>query len=134
MDSHLDAALERAIANAYATSRRPNKTPAIAAAHRQWLLLQDIRRHIESLEQRLAATEQAEPPPQGADHPFAAYTYPSDHGPVQTYHLAAEDRLRAVRTLDARQCEAALRLPGLQVTVRKALERRLRHLQREAHG
>lgn len=76
----------------------------------------------------LMACRQQPHVPEGADHPFAAYTYPSDAGPVQTYHCAVDDRLRVVPKLTAAQCEAALRMPDLQVTVRKAVERRLRAL------
>lgn len=66
------------------------------------------------------------------DNPFKAFTYPSDHGPVQTYHCAADDRLRALASFDQAQCEAALRLPGLQAVVRNTLERRLRKLAKDA--
>lgn len=69
-----------------------------------------------------------------ADNPFKAHTYLSDNGPVQTYHCAADDRLRALASFDQAQCEAALRVPGLQAVVRNALERRLRRLTRDAAG
>lgn len=65
------------------------------------------------------------------EHPFHAGFYPTDAGPRPLYHLSAEDRLRVVPRLDAAQCRRALALPGLQVTVQRALERRLRQLARE---
>lgn len=61
-------------------------------------------------------------------HPFVAGSYMSDNGPVQTYHVAADDRLRLVPKLTAEQCAAALRMPDLQIVVRRAVERRQRAL------
>lgn len=65
-------------------------------------------------------------------NPFTAYTYQSDHGPVQTYHCDADGRLRVLASFDKAQCEAGLLVPGLQAVVRNALERRLRKLARDA--
>lgn len=45
---------------------------------------------------------------------------------VQSF--AAADRIEDVKSFDARQCRAALKLPGLQATVRQAVERRQRQL------
>ena len=42
----------------------------------------------------------------------------------------AQDRITCVKEFDADQCRAALTLPGLQKTVRIAIERRLRALAR----
>ena len=50
------------------------------------------------------------------------------HGGIQTYHCVAEDRIRAVARFDRAQCEAALKLTGLQKTVEAAVRRRMRHL------
>ena len=135
MDDHLTVALQRAITDAAAAARRARKPEAIDSAKRQWRLLTEVQDYIDALEDRLAAATPAAPPA-GADHPFAASTYMSDNGPVQTYHLAVDDRLRVVPTLTAEQCAAALRVPDLQVSVRKALERRLRTLGNAevAHG
>lgn len=137
MDDHPTVALQRAIDDAVAAARRARKPEAIASAKRQWRLLAEVQDYIDTLEDRLAAaTPGPSAPPAGADHPFAASTYMSDNGPVQTYHLAVDDRLRVVPTLTAEQCAAALRLPDLQVSVRKALERRQRALGKSevAHG
>ena len=94
----------------------------------------DLREAVALIQQLPAAQTTAVP--MGAAHPFAASTYMSDKGPVQTYHLAVDDRLRVVPTLTAEQCAVALRVPDLQVSVRKALERRLRILGNAevAHG
>lgn len=43
----------------------------------------------------------------------------------------ADDRVRMIESFNIPQCEAALRLPDIQKTVRRALERRLRKLNRE---
>lgn len=80
----------------------------------------------------LATLRASTTPTPETDNPFKAFTYPSDNGPVQTYHCAADDRLRALVNFDQAQCEAALRVPGLQASVRNAIERRLRKLTREA--
>ena len=135
MDKHLTVALQHAITDAANARRRARKPEAIDSAKRQWRLLTEVQDYIDALEDRLAAATPAAPPA-GADHPFAASTYMSDNGPVQTYHLAVDDRLRVVPTLTAEQCAAALRVPDLQVSVRKALERRLRTLGNAevAHG
>lgn len=42
--------------------------------------------------------------------------------------VAVEERVAMVRTFDRAQCEAGLRVRGLQVTGRRTLERRLREL------
>lgn len=129
MDKHLTVALQHAITDAAAAARRARKPEAIDSAKRQWRLLTEVQDYIDALEDRLAAaTPGTAAPPAGADHPFAASTYMSDKGPVQTYHLAVDDRLRVVPTLTAEQCAVALRVPDLQAAVRKALERRLRIL------
>lgn len=54
------------------------------------------------------------------------------HAGVQTFHCVAEDRIRLVAWFDRAQCEAALKLPGLQKTVAAAVQRRLRYFNRVA--
>ncbi|ART47581.1 MULTISPECIES: hypothetical protein [Acidovorax] len=54
------------------------------------------------------------------------------HGGTQTYYGVAEDRIRAVAWFDRAQCEAALKLPGLQKTVAAAVQRRLRYFDKVA--
>ena len=54
------------------------------------------------------------------------------HGGTQTYYGVAEDRIRAVAWFDRAQCEAALKLPGLQKTVAAAVQRRLRYVDKVA--
>ena len=61
-----------------------------------------------------------------ANDPFKAGCY----GGAQTFHVAAEDRIRAVEYFDRRQCAAALQVPGVQKTVAAAVQRRLRYLDR----
>ena len=46
----------------------------------------------------------------------------------------ASGRLEKVKEFDAIQCRAALRLPDLQGTVRQAIERRLRKLNKKGEG
>lgn len=63
-------------------------------------------------------------PPVTCANVFAAQHY----GDLQTYHLTADDRIRAVAGFDRAQCLAALEVPGLQKTVEKAVRVRLRKL------
>lgn len=44
--------------------------------------------------------------------------------------LAADDRIRMVQDFTAAECVRALKLPNLQKTVRTAIERRQRKLQK----
>ncbi len=46
-------------------------------------------------------------------------------------HCDAHDRITCVKEFDLAKCRAALALPDLQKTVRVAVERRLRALQRD---
>ena len=59
--------------------------------------------------------------------PFYLATY-DGHA---TYSTSVDDRLSCVRGFNLAQCLAALMLPDLQRTVRLAVERRKRALQRE---
>ena len=45
-------------------------------------------------------------------------------------HCDAQDRITCVKEFNAAQCRAALALPDLQKTVRTAVERRLRALEK----
>jgi hypothetical protein len=58
-------------------------------------------------------------------NPFYAGTFYG--GP--TYHVDATSRIERVARFDTGQCWRALRVPGLQKTVRTAIERRLRKLE-----
>lgn len=60
------------------------------------------------------------------DNPFKA----GIHAGTQTYYGTVEDRVNAVARFDCPQCDAALKLPGLQKTVEVAVRRRLRYLTR----
>lgn len=60
------------------------------------------------------------------ENPFKANCYAG----IQTYHLTVEDRLNAVKAFDQAQCEAALRVAGLQKTVERAIQSQLRRLKR----
>lgn len=62
------------------------------------------------------------------DNPFAAGVY-CGH---QTYVTSVDERVAWARTFDRAQCEAALRLPDLQKTVLRAVQIRLRALDRAA--
>ncbi len=48
------------------------------------------------------------------------------------YWVDAESRLDCVKNFNAAECQAALKVYGLQKTVRIAIERRLRKLAKEA--
>ncbi|WP_454710995.1 hypothetical protein [Cupriavidus nantongensis] len=57
-------------------------------------------------------------------NPFKANCY-NGH---QTYHVTAEDRIRAVKGFSRTQCLAALKVQGLQKTVERAVQGRMRQL------
>lgn len=59
-------------------------------------------------------------------NPFYSGTY-NGH---DCYCMSADDRLKRVADFDLATCIVALELSGLQSTVRKAIERRIRKLQR----
>ena len=63
---------------------------------------------------------------------------PFETGQVYNGHrmqdCGAEDRIGRVKGFDADQCRAALDVPGLQKTVRTAVERRLRALAKHHEG
>lgn len=61
-------------------------------------------------------------------NPFKAGIYAGK----QSYHTDAEDRIRVVANFDRAQCAAALKVEGLQLTVRRAVMARLRHLDKVA--
>lgn len=56
------------------------------------------------------------------DNPFRRGVYYGH----QTYFVTVDDRVRAVRDFDRAQCEAALRVDGLQRAVERAVRARLR--------
>ena len=58
------------------------------------------------------------------DNPFVGPRY----GDIQTMVGGADDRIRMVRDFDRVQCEAALKVPNLQKTVRRAVLARLKKL------
>lgn len=61
------------------------------------------------------------------DHPFYSATYNGR----DCYSMTVEDRVKRASEFDLETCHKALALPGLQTTVRQALERRIRKLERE---
>ena len=61
-------------------------------------------------------------------HPFYSGTY-NGH---DCYYVTADDRVKRVAEFDLDTCRAALQLEDLQATVRQALERRIRKLERAA--
>jgi hypothetical protein len=64
-------------------------------------------------------------------NPFSARVL--DGETAETFWVDADSRIRLVKTFGFEQCEAALKVPDLQKTVRVAVERRLRMLRRHAH-
>lgn len=61
-----------------------------------------------------------------SDNPFFA----GESGGRKTYVMTVDDRMSRVRHFDRKQCLAALALPDLQKTVSRAVERRLRQIER----
>ncbi len=62
--------------------------------------------------------------------PFAGPCYQMPHGPLQTYTMAAGDRVDAVKRMDdPEHLAAALRVPGLQKSVEIAIRRLLKLLE-----
>jgi len=59
-------------------------------------------------------------------HPFYSGTYNGR----DCYCITVDDRVKRVADFDAATCSRALALPGLQATVRTAIERRLKKLAR----
>ena len=59
---------------------------------------------------------------------FLAHEYQTSRGPLRTYHLTAYGRIEAVQSFSLEQCETALKVKDLQLTVRRAIERRMRKL------
>lgn len=129
MDKRLHTALNNAIKDAKASHERAKNPTAATRWEERWHDLLDLRDHILELERQIDAASPQHPE---ADNPFKAFTYISDTGPVQAYHCDADGRLHALANFDQAQCEAALRVPGLQAVVRNALERRLRKLARDS--
>lgn len=64
-------------------------------------------------------------------NPFARGVTPRGE---QLYTISAEDRIFAVRSFDAAQCNAALEVDGLQKTVLAAVQRRLRQIRKQERG
>ena len=62
------------------------------------------------------------------DHPFYSGTY-NGH---DCYCMTVDDRINRVAAFDLPACRAALALPSLQRTVKAAIERRMRKLERQA--
>ena len=60
------------------------------------------------------------------DHPFYSGTYNGR----DCYCVTADDRVKRVAEFDLEACHRALQLADLQATVRSALERRIRKLQK----
>ena len=62
------------------------------------------------------------------DHPFYSGTY-NDR---DCYCMTADDRVKRVAEFDLPTCQRALAIDGLQGTVKQAIERRMRKLERDA--
>ncbi|MBO3274166.1 hypothetical protein [Pseudomonas schmalbachii] len=60
------------------------------------------------------------------DHPFYSGTFHGHH----FYCMTADDRIQRVASFDLDTCHRALALGGLQKSVRQAIERRMRQLER----
>ncbi len=58
--------------------------------------------------------------------------YAGNYNGHDVYTITTEDRIQIVRTFSREQCEAALQVTGLQTTVKRAIEVRMRKLDREA--
>lgn len=62
------------------------------------------------------------------DNPF----YSGTHDGCDCFYITADDRVKRVAEFDLQTCRRALELAELQATVRGALERRVRKLERAA--
>jgi hypothetical protein len=58
--------------------------------------------------------------------------YSGSHAGQHYFYVSAADRAARVGALDLEQCRRALAMDDLQKSVRTAVERRLRQLEREA--
>ena len=138
MENRHKAALDSAVARAHQTylrqqqaakncvggeKRRAQLQASVDKAQAYWC---DLREAVAMFDQLQPA--QATSPDLAALHPFAASSYMSDNGPVQTYVVDADQRLARVAKFNASDCAIALQVPGLQAVVRKAIERRQRTL------
>ena len=65
-----------------------------------------------------------------APHPFYSGTYNGR----DCYCVTADDRVKRVVEFDLATCSAALDLPDLQASVRTAIERRIRKLERQGQS
>lgn len=65
-----------------------------------------------------------------AQNPF----YSGRYGEHDCFAQTVADRLEMVSRFDLQQCQRALQLQPLQTTVKKAIERRIRHLHRESQA
>lgn len=59
-------------------------------------------------------------------HPFYSGTYNGR----DCYCMTADDRVNRVAGFDLETCQDALKIGGLQATVKQAIERRMRKLER----
>lgn len=138
MENRHKAALDSAVARAHQTylrqqqaakncvggeKRREQLQASVDKAQAYWC---DLREAVALFDQLQPA--QAASPDLAALHPFAASSYMSDNGPVQTYVVDADQRLARVAKFNASDCAIALQVKGLQTSVRKAIERRQRVL------
>ena len=138
MENRHKAALDSAVARAHQTylrqqqaakncvggeKRRAQLQASVDKAQAYWC---DLREAVAMFDQLQPV--QATSPDLAALHPFAASSYMSDNGPVQTYVVDADQRLARVAKFNASDCAIALQVPGLQAVVRKAIERRQRTL------
>ena len=138
METRHRAALDSAVARAHQTylrqqqaakncvggeKRREQLQASVDKAQASWC---DLREAVAMFDQLQPA--HATSPDLAALHPFAASSYMSDNGPVQTYVVDADQRLARVAKFNASDCAIALQVPGLQAVVRKAIERRQRVL------
>ena len=103
--------------------RRQQLQASVDKAQAYWCDLREAVALFDQLQPAQAAAATA-----AALHPFAASSYMSDNGPVQTYVVDVEQRLARVATFNASDCAIALQVLGLQTVVRKAIERRQRAL------
>ncbi|MBL4797200.1 MAG: hypothetical protein JKY50_07290 [Oleispira sp.] len=61
-------------------------------------------------------------------NPFEAGTFQGR----QLYHTNGPDRVEQVRSFDLKECEAGLQVPGVQKTVQRALNSRIKKLKAAA--
>lgn len=95
--------------------------------------MHDFPRYPNPRKRRMAQAKAQEVEIQKAqrENPFVTGFNPLT-GEATVQAVDAESRLHMVKSFELWQCHAALKVPGLQLTVQNAIERRIRQIKRQA--